>query len=154
MSEPDSGPVTRVLVIEDNPIDVRLLRYAFSFQSSWRVEFSVLEDGEKAFAYLEDCERNQHKIPSFVILDLNLPKRDGAEVLQCIRNSSVLRRMPVAILSSSPLDVIQGRMSRANVTADCYLVKPMNVDEFIGLGRELRECYEKAAGGISRAREA
>jgi DNA-binding response OmpR family regulator len=58
----------------------------------------------------------------------------------------VLEKLPVAILSSSPMDVIRGRMSGANVSADCYFVKPMNVDEFVGLGRDLRRCYEHSLG--------
>jgi DNA-binding response OmpR family regulator len=129
--------------VEDNPVDVRLLRYALDHET-WDIETVIADDGEKAITLLLDSSESESKKPDFVILDLNLPKRDGAEVLHFIRNQASLQNLPVAILSSSPMDVIRGRMARANVHADCYLTKPLDVDDFIALGRVLHTCYEEA----------
>ena len=130
----------RLLVVEDNPIDVRLLRYALAAEKSWNVQLSVAEDGEKAISLLLDGTAN----PEFVILDLNLPKRNGTEVLKVIRDTEHLRSLPVAILRSSPLDVIRGKVTDAHVEADWYFTKPMSIDEFVALGRTLHHCYTES----------
>ncbi len=130
----------RLLVVEDNPVDVRLLRYALSHCRDWKVEIIVAEDGEKAISLLNELVGDDK--PQFVILDLNLPKRDGAEVLHSIRNSPALQGLPVAVLSSSPTDVVKGRMAKANVRADCYFTKPMNVEELIAIVEQMHRCFE------------
>jgi CheY-like chemotaxis protein len=145
-------PNTRLLIVEDNPVDVRLLRYALDREKTWDVETVVANDGEKAITLLLNSSVPGANKPDFVILDLNLPKRDGAEVLHVIRNDVALQDLPVAILSSSPMDVIKGRMERANVSANCYFTKPMNVDEFIALGHQLHVCYRSAAVGRPNCR--
>jgi two-component system, chemotaxis family, response regulator Rcp1 len=132
---------TRLLIVEDNPVDVRLLRYALNHET-WDVETTVADDGEKAITLLLDSSESASRKPDFIILDLNLPKRDGAEVLHVIRNDAALHDLPVAILSSSPMDVIRGRMARANVRADCYFTKPLDVDDFVALGHRLHMCYQ------------
>lgn len=128
--------VAKLLVVEDNPVDVRLLRYALESERTWRVQLSVAEDGEKAISLLLEGPR-----PEFVILDLNLPKRNGTEVLKVIRNHESLKSLPVAILSSSPMDVIRGKVTNAHVEADWYFTKPMSIDEFVALGQKLHHCY-------------
>jgi len=82
--------------------------------------------------------------PDLIILDLNLPKRDGAEVLQVIRTTDELRSLPVVVLSSSPMDVMKSKLHKAKVEANCYLTKPADLDEFLALGKRFRCCYEKA----------
>ncbi|HEX4772441.1 MAG TPA: response regulator [Bryobacteraceae bacterium] len=131
---------TRLLIVEDNPVDVRLLRYALDHQT-WDVETTVADDGEKAITLLLHSSEAESGKPDFIILDWNLPKRDGGEVLHVIRNEAALRDLPVAILSSSPMDLIRGRMARVNVRANCYFTKPLDVDDFIALGRRLHVCY-------------
>lgn len=135
-----SDSVTRVLLVEDNPIDVRLMRYAFEEDRDWRTEMTVAEDGERAILVLGDGSVAENR-PDFIILDLNLPKRDGTEVLQWIRSTEGLRNLPVAIVSSSPMDVIQHKLSGASVEANGYFVKPVEVDVFFALTKELRACY-------------
>jgi two-component system, chemotaxis family, response regulator Rcp1 len=135
------SPSTRLLIVEDNPVDVRMLQYALNHET-WDVETVVADDGEKAITLLLDSSESGGSRPDFIILDLNLPKRDGAEVLHVIRNEAALQDVPVAILSSSPMDVIRGRMARANVRADCYFTKPLDVDDFIALGHRLHVCYQ------------
>lgn len=142
----------RLLIIEDNPIDVRLLRYALTYQRQWEIDIAVAEDGERAISVL--CDGTA--APDYIVLDLNLPKRDGAEVLQVIRSTPQLRHTPVAIVSSSPLDVIYDRVTGAHVKADFYFTKPMHVDGFVELGKKLIHCYAqaKAPNALSEVTEA
>lgn len=138
----NTNPNTRLLIVEDNPVDLRLLQYALHQEETWKLDTQIADDGEKAITMLLASSVETSR-PDFIILDLNLPKRDGAEVLHVIRNEERLQRMPVAILSSSPMDVIKGKMARANVRANCYFTKPMNIDEFIALGHQLHVCYRQ-----------
>lgn len=136
MNDPQRLNSTRVLVIEDNPVDVRLIRYALSRNESWPTEITVADDGEKALAMLA-----AGPLPDFVILDLNLPKINGAEVLLWVRKQQDIGDLPVAILSSSPLDEIHMVVSGARVQANGYFTKPMEVDHWESLARELEHCY-------------
>ena len=138
-----TNSITRVLLIEDNPIDIRLMRFAFERESDWRTLVTIAEDGEKAI-HLLNQSLAANEMPDFVILDLNLPKRDGLEVLQWIRSTEALQTIPVAIVSSSPMDVIQSQLNGACVEANCYFVKPMEVEVFFGLTKKLHFCYKKA----------
>jgi DNA-binding response OmpR family regulator len=135
---------TNVLLVEDNPLDIRLMRYAFSKDPDWRTSLTIAEDGDKAIRLLDQNGNTEPK-HDFVVLDLNLPKRDGTEVLQWIRSNDRLRGLPVAVVSSSPLDVIQNKVAGASVAADGYFVKPMDVDEFLALTKSLRCCYQDAS---------
>jgi DNA-binding response OmpR family regulator len=137
VNPPESA--AQLLVVEDNPVDVRLLRYALDAEKTWKVQLSIAEDGEKAISVLLAGPR-----PELVILDLNLPKRSGTEVLNVIRHTNELKGLPVAILSSSPMDVIRGRVTDAHLEADWYFTKPMSIDEFVALGRQLHMCYEES----------
>jgi CheY-like chemotaxis protein len=137
---------TSILLVEDNPIDVRLMRYALQQEQTWNTEITVAEDGEKAINLLLAMATSslQSGRPDFVILDLNLPRRDGTEVLQTIRSMRELQDLAVAVVSSSPMDVICGKVKTANVSANCYFTKPMDVDSFLALGKELHSCYQKS----------
>lgn len=122
----------KILLIEDNPIDVRLMLYALRQQEDWLKEIVVIEDGEKAIRYLLDQNSSANATnPDVVMLDLHLPKRDGTEVLQIIRATEGLRDLPVLVLSSSPVDITESIIQRANVDATCYITKPVNFDEFL-----------------------
>ena len=143
MTSSSESPNTRVLVIEDNPLDVRLLRLAFESESDWRTVMTVAEDGEKAIHLLSQS-LTAAAAPDFIVLDLNLPKRDGTEVLQWIRSTDGLKHLPVAVVSSSPMDVIRNKVSGASVEANCYFIKPMDVEDFLGLAKKLRFCYRKS----------
>jgi chemotaxis family two-component system response regulator Rcp1 len=136
--------LTRVLLAQESPSDVRLLRYALSGEQTWQTEIKVAEDGEQVIRLLQsENPANQEFRTNLLILDLNLPKRDGAEVLQFVRSNFVLRQLPVIVVSSLPEEVIIQRVSRANQRADGYFTKPTGALECIALGPKLRRCYEK-----------
>jgi CheY-like chemotaxis protein len=138
----------QVLVVEDNPGDARIVRYALAEADSWPVKLTVAEDGEKAIQYLlRKGAYASAPRPDLVILDLNLPKYPGTEVLKVIRENSALRHTQVFILSSSPEDVIRNTVHSARVEADGYFTKPPDLDEFIGLGKKIRHCFELARAG-------
>jgi DNA-binding response OmpR family regulator len=119
-----------------------MIDYALREESTWHTEMVVVEDGDRAIQYL--TQQNpfaQATKPDLVILDLNLPKRDGTEVLQTIRTTEGLEKLPVVILSSSPADVSERVVERANLQADSYLMKPADVDDFLALGTVLMRWY-------------
>jgi CheY-like chemotaxis protein len=129
---------TQILVIEDNPMDVRLLRVALEKVHDWPTDITVAADGEEAINYLLDTQTLK---PDLVILDLNLPKRDGLEVLQLIRITDYLYGLPVVMLSSSPEDVVKAKIANANMEAELYVTKPASVSEFLAIGAMLRDFY-------------
>ena len=142
MEQAASGRPVKILVVEDNPADARMMRYALQQESTWHTEMVVVEDGDRAIQYLtEQSFLGQATRPDLVVLDLNLPKRDGTEVLQAIRTTEGLEKLPVVILSSSPEDVSERVVQRANLEADYYLMKPADVDDFLALGTVLMRWY-------------
>jgi DNA-binding response OmpR family regulator len=139
LEPPASQCQIKILLAEDNPHDVRLIRYALQQEQNWLTELVVAEDGEKAIHCLlqQDSSANA-TIPHLVILDLNLPKRDGTEVLQVIRTTKGLQNLPVLVVSSSPEEITEGIVRQANLEANGYLMKPMNIDEYLSLGAVFR----------------
>ena len=130
-------------------MDAQMVEYALQEEQNWTTETMVADDGEKAIELLLEHGRPMQQRPGLIILDLNLPKRDGTEVLQVIRTTDELRSLPVVVLSSSPMDVMKNKLHKANVEANCYLTKPTDLDEFLALGKQFRCCYEKARGSKS-----
>jgi chemotaxis family two-component system response regulator Rcp1 len=132
---------TRVLLIEDNPADVFLIkealrRHGIQFNLEW------FADGEQAVLHIEGIG-SESPTPDVILLDLNLPKIDGKEVLGRIRCNPHFARTPVAILTSSdsPLD----RRETARLGASIYIKKPPTLDEFMEVGGTIRELLEGAA---------
>jgi CheY-like chemotaxis protein len=137
------GPI-RILIVEDNPADVFLTTEALNGQGL-DLHIESLADGERALNYLSrEGEYAIVRIPDLIILDLNVPKIGGPELLRFIRHTPELRHLCVVILSSSPHDVI----GDAAAQASCYIQKPTTLREFLAIGekiiRVLGEC--KAAG--------
>ena len=118
-----------VLLVEDNPGDVRLMREALGV-SSWRKKLDAVEDGEEALAYLrKDAPYRDAPKPDLIFLDLNLPKKDGREVLLEIKRDEALRRIPVVVLTTSEAE---RDVSRAyDLHANCYIKKPTDLDEYL-----------------------
>ena len=118
-----------VLLVEDSPGDVRLTREALK-DAKVHISLHVATDGIDAMAYLERTGSHANAPrPDLILLDLNLPKKDGREVLKEIKESPSLRIIPVVILttSSSDADVLQSYHLHAN----CYISKPVDLDGFL-----------------------
>jgi chemotaxis family two-component system response regulator Rcp1 len=124
----DAAPI-EVLLVEDSPGDVRLTREAFK-DAKVHINLHVASDGARAMAFLnrEGKHANAPR-PDLVLLDLNLPKKDGREVLQEIKESSTLKSIPVVILttSSSEGDILKSYQLHAN----CYITKPVGLEGFL-----------------------
>lgn len=129
----------RILIIEDNPMDVQFLRFIFESETGWKTELIVVEDGEEAIDYLLHPDTAK---PDLVILDLNLPKRDGVDVLKVIRIADHLYGLRVAVFSSSPEDVIKAKIAQANVQADDYIKKPIDFSGFLALSKRFHRCCD------------
>jgi CheY-like chemotaxis protein len=138
----DRGSPVSILVVEDNRVDATLVRYALNNVKDWPVELQFVEDGEQALQFLAKQNRYAEAgTPDLVILDLNLPKRDGVEVLQTMREDPSLISVKVIVLSSSPVDVIERRVRNVDIEPSSCFTKPVGLDEVIQLGEKIRECY-------------
>ena len=118
-----------VLLVEDSPGDVRLTREAFK-DAKVHINLHVASDGVEALAFLKhDGEYVAAPRPDLILLDLNLPKKDGREVLAEIKESPTLKTIPVVILttSASEEDILRSYMLHAN----CYITKPVGLDGFL-----------------------
>jgi chemotaxis family two-component system response regulator Rcp1 len=127
-TEASSAPI-EVLLVEDSPGDVRLTREALK-DAKVHISLHVASDGIEAMAFLEgDGPHVSAPRPDLILLDLNLPRKDGRQVLKEIKESPTLRSIPVVILttSSSEADVLQSYHLHAN----CYISKPVDLDGFL-----------------------
>jgi len=127
----------RILIVEDNRGDVLLVREAL-LQSNLRFELNHLANGEEAFEYVRRFGKDGFEQgPDLVVLDLNLPKRDGWEILDEMRSSPTLRETPVVILSSSGAPEDLSRASK--VAGSIYIRKPSNLEEFLAIGKRIED---------------
>ena len=121
-----------ILLVEDNPDDVELTRIAFA-EAKIANDLVVVSDGAQALDFLfargEYAHRDPADLPSIVLLDLNLPKVDGREVLQAIRASEATRNLPVVVLTTSaePFDVEASYALGVN----SYIQKPVDFERFV-----------------------
>ena len=124
----DAGAI-EVLLVEDSPGDVRLTREAFK-DAKVHINLYVVSDGAEAMAFLkrEDKHANAPR-PDLILLDLNLPKKDGREVLAEIKESLTLRSIPVVILTTSASD--EDVLRSYHLHANCYITKPVGLDGFL-----------------------
>lgn len=139
MTDDQHGKHIEILLVEDNPGDVRLTREALKGSKICNT-LNVVSDGEEAMSYL----RKQGKFvdakrPDLILLDLNLPKKSGREVLGEIKNDSELRRIPVVILTTSKVeeDIIRSY----NLHANCYITKPVDLSQFITIVQVLENFW-------------
>ena len=135
------NPVTPlILLIEDNPGDVLLVRESLR-EHGVRSELLVLSDGEKALHFVENLEEDKSAVcPSLVVLDLNLPKRNGHDVLKKMRQGVRCRHTPVIVLSSS--DAASDRRGAAEMQVWRYIRKPSTLDEFMTIGAEIKQVLQ------------
>lgn len=121
-----------ILLVEDNPDDVELTRLAFD-EAKIANQLVVVGDGAEALDYLfaqgEYADRDPADLPSIVLLDLNLPKVDGREVLQAVRTNELTRTLPVVVLTTStePFDV----EASYTLGVNSYIQKPVDFEQFV-----------------------
>ncbi len=129
------------LLAEDNPADVLLIEEAIELYKL-PIRLHVVQDGELAANYFKRAESDQSvPCPSLLILDLNLPKLSGKEVLQQVRSSARCRNIPVLIITSS--DSSEEREQLKTLGADRYFRKPNDYEQFLKIGLILRELIDQ-----------
>lgn len=141
MAEFRECEVADILLVEDNPGDVRLTREAFK-EGAIDNDLHVVTDGADALDFLyRRGDYEEAPRPHLVLLDLNLPEVDGLEVLEEIKSDPDLKHLPVVILTSSAAeeDIVRGYELQSNA----YLTKPIDPDEFIELVRTFEEFWFK-----------
>ena len=123
--------LAEIVVAEDNPADVRLIREALE---EYRIKGSlvVFTDGEKAIQYLDAIDAQLGRVPDLVIIDLNLPKKSGHEVLERMRRSVRLDHTPAIVLTSSYTR--EDRAEAVRLGASVYIRKPTHLQDFIDVG--------------------
>jgi chemotaxis family two-component system response regulator Rcp1 len=148
----DTDMKRTVLLVEDSPGDVRLTQEAFR-EADPSIDLRVAVDGVEAMAFLRrqgvhaDAPR-----PEFILLDLNLPRMDGREVLAHIKEDDVLKTIPTVILTTS--DAEADILTSYKLQANCYLSKPVQLEEFESLVKSINDFWltrvklpQKALGG-------
>lgn len=125
----DCRPI-EILMVEDNPADVRWAREALKEGRIQNVT-NVVADGEAAMAYLRrEGKYTSVTVPDLILLDLNLPKKSGVEVLAEVMTDPQLRTIPIVVLTTSPIE--RQQLLRAyNLPSDSYLLKPLNWTRFL-----------------------
>jgi CheY-like chemotaxis protein len=133
-----------VLLIEDAEPDVFLIREALR-QAGIACQLQVLEDGEKAVDFIDELDKNSTTpCPNVVLLDLNLPRRSGDQILEHMRQSERCRDVPVVIVTSSDSSKDREQVSRLGATF--YFRKSSRLDEFMKLGPLVSEILRKESG--------
>jgi len=139
MSAMENGGAIEVLLIEDSPGDVRLTQEAL-WDANKLVHLHVAADGVEAMAFLkQEGSHARAPRPDLILLDLNLPRMDGREVLVLIKEDAQLKTIPTIILTTSAAesDIVKSYELRAN----CYLTKPVQLDAFEGIVKSINDFW-------------
>ena len=139
MTEPINGDPVEVLLAEDNPGDVKLTEKALE-QGNVLNNLHVVNDGVEAMAYLkQEGEYADKPRPDLILLDLNMPRKSGDEVLEEIKEDPDLRRIPVVILTSSAAE--EDIIKSYDLHANAYLTKPVDFDGFMELVEHIEDFW-------------
>jgi two-component system, chemotaxis family, response regulator Rcp1 len=128
-----------ILLVEDNPGDVRLTREGLK-RAKIATNLNVVGDGEAAMAYLRRVgEYADAPHPDLILLDLNLPKKDGREVLAEVKEDQLLKHIPVVVMTSSEAeqDIVRSYRYHAN----CYITKPVDLQQFLRVVESIEEFW-------------
>ncbi|HLC41173.1 MAG TPA: response regulator [Methylomirabilota bacterium] len=134
-----SDKVIELLIVDDNQADVRLMAEALK-DARVQSRLTIARDGAEALAVLRrEGSYSRVKYPDLVLLDLNLPKIDGREVLAEIKADSALKRIPVVVFTTSSAedDIIQ----TYNLHANCYITKPVDLEQFVRMVRAIEDFW-------------
>ena len=129
MSEKSNGRPVELLLVEDNPGDVRLTIEALK-EGKVRNNLHVVGDGAEALAFLRREGKFQDSVrPGLILLDLNLPRMDGRELLAIIKDDPHLKKIPVVVLTTSKAE--EDIVKSYNLHANCYIAKPVDLNQFL-----------------------
>ena len=128
-----------ILLVEDNPGDVRLTKEGLQ-DGKLINDLHVAADGEEALAFLRRQGKHANAVrPDLILLDLNLPKKDGREVLAEIKEDPDLKRIPVVVLTSSKAD--EDVLKSYNLHVNCYITKPINLERFMAVVKSIKDFW-------------
>jgi len=132
-----------ILLVEDNVHDIELMIEAFK-QLKLKNKIYTVKNGEDALAYIlgydKFSDRNQYPLPDIIILDLNLPKLNGLDVLKKIKSTDGIKRIPVIMLTSSDYDT--DRINAYDSGVNSYIIKPFCFERFVDVCKSIRDYWE------------
>ena len=135
----DAGAMIHVLLVEDDPGDVLITREAFA-ENKVRNHLNVVTDGVKALQFLRrEADYADAPRPDLILLDLNLPRMDGHEVLAAIKSDTDLQRIPVVVLTTS--DAEEDVLRSYDLHANAYVTKPVDFERFLGVVRQIDDFF-------------
>jgi len=133
------GKPIQILLVEDNPGDVRLVKEALKDVKMLN-NLRVAKDGVEALDFLHrEGNHTGAPRPDLILLDLNLPKKDGREVLKDIKADKNLKRIPVVVLTTSKAE--EDILRSYDLQANCYITKPVDLDEFIKVVKSIKDFW-------------
>lgn len=130
--------IAEILLVDGNTENARLTGEAFN-EAGVQNHLSVARDGGEAIRFLR-CEASPR--PDLILLDLSLPKRDGIQIIEDIREDRELKDIPVVVFTTS--DAIRDILGDYNLEANCFFPKPMDIDQFISVARSIENCWLNA----------
>ncbi len=131
--------VAEILLVDDNPGDVRLAKEGLK-ESKVINNLHVVDDGVEAMAFLRKEGNYADAVtPDLILLDLNLPKKDGREVLAEIKGDKDLKRIPIVVLTTSQAE--EDVMETYDLHANCYVTKPVDLDQFVNIVKSLNNFW-------------
>ncbi|NWF54319.1 MAG: response regulator [Syntrophaceae bacterium] len=139
MNSARGGRPIQILLAEDNPDDIELTVEALK-DSRVRNRLIVVKDGEEAISYLQAKGKYQNAIrPDLILLDLNMPKKNGRDVLREIKNDPKLKRIPVVILTTSQAE--DDIAHTYDLHANCYITKPLDFNQFLRVVKSIEDFW-------------
>jgi chemotaxis family two-component system response regulator Rcp1 len=138
-SRPTTGHPIEILLVEDNPGDVRLTVEGLK-ESKVRNNLHVARDGVEAMAFLRREGQHARAVrPDLILLDLNLPRMDGREVLSELKSDPKLKTIPVVVLTTSRAE--QDVLRSYELQANCYITKPVDLEQFISVVKSIEDFW-------------
>ncbi|HIE43804.1 MAG TPA: response regulator [Candidatus Omnitrophica bacterium] len=139
MNSQTVGKPVDILLVEDNPGDVRLTQEALK-DAKMLNELHVVEDGEETLAFLrQEGKYADAPRPDIILLDLNLPRKDGREVLAELKKDEDLKSIPVVILTTSKAE--EDILKTYDLHANCYITKPVDMEQFIKIVKSIKDFW-------------
>ncbi|GAC1451088.1 MAG: response regulator [Chamaesiphon sp.] len=134
----------KILLVEDNDGDIRLTKEALREGSRLAYNINVVRDGVEALAFLRrEGSYSSAVRPDIILLDLNLPRKNGKEVLAEIKQDDQLKRIPVVVLTTSKAE--QDIVESYNLYANCYVTKPLNLEQFFEAVKSIEDFWLRVA---------